>query len=223
MESPAHQLIIAIDREFGSGGREIADIIGSELKLPVYEKNILENLGIHRQKDVQDLYYHDESPRWKLTSRTVRGLTNSNEAALASMEFDFLRDMARKGKSFIVLGHCADEVLKGYPSMVSLFVSAGDDFKIPRIMKEHGLDEEKAIEKMKRHNWKRKNYHNSYCEHKWGDSRNYDLCLRSDMLGTQKSADLLIDYINQKYPDLFEKHASKEEVSHFVPDSKHAG
>lgn len=214
MDIPNHQLIIAIDREFGSGGKEIATLIGEELKLPVYEKNILENLGIRRQKDVQDLYYRDEAPRWKLTSRTVRGLTNSNETALATMEFDFLRDMAKEGKSFIVLGHCAEEVLKEYPSMVALFISADEEFKLPRIMKESGIDREAAIEKMKRHNWKRKNYHNSYCEHKWGDSRNYDICLRSDMLGTKKSAELLIDYINEKYPDLFEHHTNKDEVSH---------
>ncbi|MBF0579232.1 cytidylate kinase-like family protein [Erysipelotrichaceae bacterium RD49] len=210
MEKPTNQLIIAIDREFGSGGKEIATILGRTLQLPVYEKNILQNLGIPDQKDVQDLYYRDESPRWKLTSRTVRGLTNSNEAALAAMEFDFLRDKASNGDSFIILGHCAEEVLKEYPCMAAFFISASDEFKIPRIMAEADLTEEEAIAKMKRHNWKRKNYHNSYCENKWGSSKNYDLCLRSDKLGTERSAYLLIDFVAEKYPNLFDYHVSKE-------------
>lgn len=204
-----HQLIISIDREFGSGGREIADIIGKRLRLPVYEKNILENLGLPRHQDVQDLYYCDEAPRWRLTSRTVRGMTNSNEATLASLEFEFLRNNAKEGNSFIVLGHCAEEVLKEYPTLVSFFVSASEDFKLPRIMKEHHLTLEEARSMMKAHNKKRKNYHNSYCDHKWGDSRNYDICLRSDMLGCKKSADILIDYIEEKYPDLFDHHVNK--------------
>lgn len=208
-ETPNHQLIIAIDREFGSGGKEIATLIGERLKLPVFEKNILQSLGIANQKDVQDLYYRDESPRWKLTSRTVKGLTNSNEAALAAMEFDFLRDKARNGDSFIILGHCAEEVLKEYPCMVAFFVSADEEFKLPRIMAEHGLSREDAVAMMKRHNWKRKNYHNSYCEHKWGSSENYDLCIRSDKLGTQRSADLLIKFIAEKYPDIFDHHVNK--------------
>lgn len=201
MEKNPLQLIVAIDREFGSGGREIADIIGKRLNLPVYEKNILDNLGIHRQEDVEDLYYRDESPRWKIASRTVRGLTNSNEASLAAMEFDFLRNLASQGKSFIVLGHCAEEVLREYPRMIALFVSASDEFKIPRIMKEHGIDEAEAYAKMKRHNRKRKSYHNSYCRRKWGDSGNYDICIRSDELGTEQTADLLFDYIRRKFPD----------------------
>ncbi len=204
-----NQLIISIDREFGSGGREIADILGKRLKLPVYEKNILENLGLPRQQDVQDLYYCDESPRWKLTSRTVRGLTNSNEAALATLEFDFLRNKAKAGDSFIILGHCAEEVLKEYPSMVSFFISADEAFKLPRIMKEHGVNLDSAKTMMRAHNKKRKNYHNSYCELKWGDSRNYDICLRSDMLGCDRSATLLIDYIEEKLPELFNHHINK--------------
>ncbi len=202
MEPVNNQLILTIEREFGSGGREIADIIGKRLNIPVFEKNILENLGLPDHKDVEDLYYRDEAPRWKLTSRTVRGLTNSNEAALAAMEFDFLQKLADQGKSFIIIGHCSDEVLKDYDCMSSFFVSATTEFKIPRIMAEHHVEREEALQKMKRHDYKRKTYHNSYCEHKWGDSRYFDLCLHSDTIGTQKSADLILDYISQKYPKL---------------------
>lgn len=212
MDTPSNQLILAIDREFGSGGREIADLIGEHFGLPVYEKNILQNLGIRRQKDVEDLYYRDESPRWKFASRTVKGLTNSNESALAAMEFDFLRKIAGEGRSFIVLGHCAEEVLSEHPNLITLFVSAGDDFKIPRIMKENGITREEAFAKMKRHNRKRKTYHNSYCEHKWGDARNYDLTIRSDRLGTEGTAKFLTDYILQRIPDLKGQESAEEET-----------
>lgn len=199
MDNLPAQLIICISREFGSGGRAIADILGAQLNIPVYEKNLLENLGIHRQEDVEDLYYRDEAPRWKIASRTVRGLTNSNEEALAALEFDFLRQMADNGDSFIVLGHCAEEVLKEYPCVITIFVSADENFKLERIMKESNIDREAAIKKMKRHNWKRKNYHNSYCTYKWGDSRNYMMCLKSSELGVEKTAQFIEDFIRLKY------------------------
>lgn len=212
------QIILAIDREFGSGGREIADLLGHYFGLPVYEKNILQNLGIRHQKDVEDLYYRDESPRWKFASRTVKGLTNSNEYALAAMEFDFLRKIASEGKSFIVLGHCAEEVLAEYPSLVTLFISADEAFKIPRIMKEHDVDREEAYAKMKRHNRKRKTYHNSYCEHKWGDARNYDMTIRSDKMGPFETAKFLVDYLEARIPEIKNRERAEELVP--LPEKK---
>lgn len=192
------QLILVIDREFASGGREIADRLSAVYGIPVYEKNILNELNLPGVKDVEDLYSVDEAPRWKLASRTVRGLTNSNEHALAKMEFDFIRKMADEGKSFILIGHCGEELLKENPNMISLFVSADPAFKIERIKRDWGLDDEEAYAKMKRHDRKRKYYHNSYARHKWGDSRCYDLCIHSSELGTENSAKLIENYISMK-------------------------
>lgn len=198
MDNPK-QLIISISREFGSGGRDTADLLAKRYNIPVYEKNILQNLGLPRTQDVEDLYYCDESPRWKLTSRTVRGFTNSNEAALAAMEFDFLQKEAKAGKSFIVMGHCSEEVLKEYPGLVTIFISSDIPDKVKRICRKEGITEEEAYNKMKRHDRKRKSYHNSYCPHKWGDSRYYELCIRTSELGVEETADFIADYIERKF------------------------
>ena len=196
MTTPENQLIIAISREFGSGGKEIAALLSRTYGIPVYEKNILAKLGISREEDTSKFSSMDESPRWLIASRTVRGLTNSNEDMLAAMQFQFLEDEAAAGHSFIVLGHCAEEVLKGNPFLVTIFISADKEFKIPRIMEEHDLDRKEAIRMMKKHNRNRKAYHNYYCEHAWGDSRFYDLCLKTDVLGTRYCAVLIQDYIH---------------------------
>lgn len=196
MSTPENQLIIAISREFGSGGKEIALMLGKTYGIPVYEKNILSQLGISRQEDMDALKALDETPRWLIASRTVRGLTNSNEEMLAAMQFQFLRDEAEAGHSFIVLGHCAEEILRDNPALVTIFISADRKFKIPRIMEEHHLSEPEAVKMMKKHNKNRKAYHNYYCNNPWGDSRYYDLCLRSDVLGTKYCAVLIQDYIH---------------------------
>jgi cytidylate kinase len=199
MERKDCQIIVAISREFGSGGREIADLLSEKMQIPVYEKNLLQNLGIARTQDVEDLYYRDEMPRWKLTSRTVRGLTNSNEDSLAAMEFDLLRSMASEGQSFIVLGHCAEEVLRDKECLVTVFVSADEDWKLERIQKMFDIDRDHAFKKMKRHNIKRKSYHNSYCNQKWGDSRYYDMCIRSSVTGCKNTADVILEFIEKKF------------------------
>ena len=192
------QIIIAIGREFGSGGKEIAGYLSAVLDIPVYEKNILEAIGIKSHGDIQALQALDEAPRSLLRSRTIKGYTNSNEDAVAAMQFQFLEDQARAGKSFIVLGHCAEEVLKEFPALVTIFISAEEEFKIERTMKERNCTREEAKKVMKRHDKKRKSYHNYYCSHKWGDSRFFELCLRSDILGTKASAAFLLAYLQER-------------------------
>ena len=148
--------------------------------------------------DGEDLYVTRSEPRILSKSRMVRGLTNKNEEVLALMEFDFLKEQADQGKSLVVLGHWAEEVLKGNPNLTTFFISADPRFKIPRIMKEHGLNEVEAAKMMKKHNKKRKSYHNYYCSHSWGDSRYYEMCLRSDKLGTVRTAALMSSYLDAK-------------------------
>lgn len=189
----SQQIIIAIDREFASGGKAIAEILAQKLDLPIYDHNIVEILkqeGSILAKGFLDL---DESPRKKLFSRTVRGMTNSNESGLAQMEFDFLKRKAAEGESFIVMGHCANEILKDYPTLISLFISANKEFKYDRAVSIEKIPEDEAVAFIKRKNKERKSYHNSHCDSKWGDSRNYDLCLKSDFLGIDLSAKLIIE------------------------------
>lgn len=187
------QIIFAIDREYASGGREIAEILSKELNLPIYDHNIVELLKQDGSIQTKGFLALDESPRNKLFSRTVRGMTNSNESGLASMQFEFLKRKASEGESFIVLGHCANEILKEYPNMISLFVSAGKKFKYERAVHVENIPADEAVAFIKKKNKERKTYHNSHCDSKWGDSRNYDLCLKSDFLGIKRSARLILD------------------------------
>ncbi|HAM31756.1 MAG TPA: cytidylate kinase-like family protein, partial [Erysipelotrichaceae bacterium] len=116
-------MIVTISREFGSGGQDIARALAAHYHVPLYDENMLSEIGIHESYDIDQLNQYDEAPRWMIRSRTVRGLTNSNIDNIAMKEFDFLRERARVGKSFIVLGHCGESILKEY-GPVSIFVNA---------------------------------------------------------------------------------------------------
>ena len=111
----SQQLIIAIGREFGSGGHDIARQLAKKFDLPVYDRNLLAEVARARGMDARKLEQYDELPHNKLMFRTVNGFNSSPEANVAEMQFSFLREKAGNGESFVVVGRCGDEILKGAP------------------------------------------------------------------------------------------------------------
>ena len=122
----AKQQIISISREYGTGGREIAQKIAQDLGLQLYDRNMLEEIAQEKNIKPEMLESVDEKPRNRLLSRRVKGHSNSMEENLAQMQFDFLRKRADSGESFVVLGRCSETVLKDREGLVSIFV-VGDE------------------------------------------------------------------------------------------------
>lgn len=194
----SEQLIISIGREFGSGGRAIAEALAQRFSLPLYEENMLNAIAEHQGFDPEQLSPYDETPTNRLIFRTVNGFNNAPSDALAHLQFQFLRNRAQTGESFVVLGRCSEEILKDYPSLISIFVLADIGFKVERILERGAASRDEALALMATQDRKRKYYHNQYCRGKWGDSRNYDLCVKSSRLGIPATVDLLESYIKQR-------------------------
>lgn len=189
------QIIISIGREYGSGGHEIAEKLAERLQIPIYDRNLLDRMAEEKSMDGEKLRKYDEAPRKLLLSRTVRGYSNSPEENIAHMQFDFIKEKAEKGESFVVVGRCSDDLLKPYEGLISIFILGDKEEKVQRIMRVRNMTEEEAKAAIYRHDKKRKSYHNYYCKGKWGDSRSYDICVNSSKLGTEKTVDMLEDYI----------------------------
>ena len=192
------QMIIAIGREFGSGGRQITKELACRFHLPVYDKSILEEIAVEHGLNAELLRRYDEKPRNFFNFRRVRGFSNSPEENVAQLQARFLQARADAGESFIVLGRCGEEVLRDYENMISIFILADIAFKKRRTMEHDNTPEEAALELMNRKDLSRKYYHNQYCKGKWGDSRNYDLCVNSARLGIEGTTDMLEAYINAR-------------------------
>ena len=192
------QLIIAVSREFGSGGHCIAEELARRFELPLYDRNLLKEIADEKNVDSSNLEKYDELPKSHLFSRTVRGFSNSPEEQVANMQFDFLRKKAEEGESFVIVGRCAETILKGNPGLITIFVLGDMDAKINRIAGLHLISRAEAERMIWRHDRKRKAYHNHYCEMKWGDSRNYDLCINSNKLGIERTTDTLEQYIRER-------------------------
>lgn len=192
------QLIISIGREYGSGGHEIAEKLASKLDLPLYDRNMLEEIALDKNVDHSELQKYDESPKKTLLSRTVRGLSASNEQNIANMQFDYLKQKASQGKSFVVVGRCAETVLKGNDSLISIFIIGDMENRINRIAKLRNMTIDEAKSAVNRHDKTRKAYHNSYSDMKWGDSRNYDITINSSKIDLDEIVEMLLSYIDKR-------------------------
>lgn len=192
------QLIISIGREFGSGGHVIAEQLAKRFDLPLYDNNILCHIAEEKEVDHASLKKYDEKPKNKLLYRKVSGHSNSPEENIANLQFEYIQKLAESGKSFVIVGRCAETKLRDFSGLVAIFILAKKEYKIKRVMEKYNLSAEAAKQRMKREDWNHKSYHNYYCKMKWGDSRNYDLCVDSSKLDIEGTVDFLADYINRR-------------------------
>ena len=192
------QLIISVGREYGSGGHEIAEKLAKHYNIQLLDHNLLDEIAAKKNVKMDHLRTLDEKHKNPLSSRTVRGYSSSPEENLLYLQFDYLRDKADAGESFVIVGRCSETILKQYDSMVSIFILADRDKRTERIMRLYHLTESQAVKKIREKDTNRRRYHNSFCDGKWGDCRNYDLSLNSSKLGIDGSVKLLINYIDSK-------------------------
>ena len=192
------QTIISISREYGSAGHEIGRKIAGDLGLKFYDRSLLDEIATEKNMDVSVLQKYDEQPRNVILSRRVGNHTNSPEEIIAEFQFDFIRKKAEEGGSFVIVGRCAETVLKDFDGLISIFITGERQHKIKRVMDYFGISENEAILKMARHDRKRKQYHNRHSDAKWGDSRLYDLCINSSPLGIDGTIRVLENYIRER-------------------------
>ena len=192
------QLLIAIGREFGSGGHEIAEKLSQRLGIKLYDRNLVEEMSLAKGYDGRAMEKYDEKPVNLLFSKNINGYSNSIEKQVAENQFAYLKGLAEKGESFVIVGRCAETVLKAYPQMISIFILGDEAVKQQRVKEIYKLSASEALTKMKRHDKKRKAYHNYYCDGKWGDSRTYDLTINSSRLGIDETVEILVNYIQKR-------------------------
>lgn len=195
------QLIISIGREFGSAGHVIAQKLAEHYKIPLLDSNLLEEAALEKNMDAGQLQHLDEKHKKYGLYRTVRGFSSHPEDNVAFMQFDYLRKKASRGDSFVVVGRCSEDILKEYKSMISIFILGDPECKKARIKDLYHLSDFQAAKLIKEEDTRRKRYHNSYCEGKWGDSRSYDLSINSSKGGLMNTIKILIDYIDMRRND----------------------
>jgi len=201
----AGNLVITIGRQFGSGGRQVGKLLAEKLGIPYYDKELLavaaKDSGI-----CQEMFeHHDEKPTRSLLFSLVTGMQMHTDASAMYMDmplnhkiflaqFDAIRTVAAKGPCVIV-GRCADYVLRDKPNAVSFFIKAGMEQRMNRAVDLYNVDPQKAEETVRKADKQRASYYNYYATANWGDVNNYDLCVDTGELGIEGTVELLCTYL----------------------------
>lgn len=192
------QMIISISREYGANGHYIADKLAEKYNLPVYDSHMIEYIAKEKNLDLDNLKKYDEKMKNRLFSRTVDGFSSSPEDNIAQMQFDFLREKAAAGESFVVVGRCANSVLKDNPNLIKIFITGDMDVKAKRISELFNVTIKEAEAMIVKNNKKRKQYHNYYSKEKWGDSRYYELTVNTSKIGAHKAFEIVDAYVQSR-------------------------
>ena len=206
---------IVIDREYGSGGREVARILSEKLGMEFYDGNLLVLAGKEHGSDLGTLQTYDETGVGSLLhdlslvrnsgfGNTVYG-TTVNEAPFQvySAQSRLVQQLVAKGPA-IFLGRCTGQILKtdARVPFVHAFVYASNmQDRINRVREVDGVEASRIEAYIKRRDNQRKNYNKFFTDKTWGDRENYDLMLNTSTLGYEAAAEAIIGVMNAKSDD----------------------
>ena len=192
------QIIVTISREYGSGGRYIGRLIADKLGIKLYDKDfvikVAEETGLS-----QEYIEQNEQKRTALAPLNNGYYSEYNNAdELFAKESELIKEIAHN-ESCVIIGRCADNILKDNNNVVKVFVYSNMNDKIKRATTYYGIDnEEKAKKEIERIDKQRENHYKYYTGNEWKDFTNYDICINSDALGVEKSAELICKIIKEK-------------------------
>lgn len=196
-ETLKDKITITISREYGSGGRYIGQLVADKLGIKLYDKEFVENLAV--ETGLTEEYIENNEQKRNaldaLNSGYYFGMNNSDE--LFIKESELIKEIANK-ESCVIIGRCADFILKDNSNVIKVFVYSNMEDEVKRATKFYGLDEKNAKKEIKRINKLRASHYKYYTEKEWKDNSNYDICINSDVLGVEKSAELICNLIEEK-------------------------
>lgn len=197
--------IITISREFGSGGRLIGRRLAEKLDVPYYDKELLDRIaeesGFCREMMEDAERKAKNSFLYSLASAMGTGESGPESLSLNERfflaQFDTIKEIADEG-SCVIVGRCADYILRGMPEATNVFVYAEEADKIKRAVQEYGVPENSVKKMMKDTDKARANYYNYHTGRKWGKPINYHLSIDSGYLEIEDIVDLIIRYTEMK-------------------------
>lgn len=197
--------VITIAREFGSGGREIGKRLAERFNIPFYDKELIDMAAHEAGVGVDYVASREQNiPSSLLYEMVMQDFTAplekslSRDDALFVVQSRIVRKLAAQG-SCVIIGRCADYVLRDYPHCFKVFVHADYESKLERVVSEYHESREQAIEDLSRVDHGRANHYKTYTGGVWNDASNYDLSLDSGMLGVDGCVRMIEEIIRKKF------------------------
>ena len=191
-------IIITIGRQFGSGGKSVADALGRKLGIPVYDSELITKAAQDSGFSAELFVERDEKRRFFSLSKIFTNTYSDTEDymsdnGLFKMQSDTIRRIAEQG-SAIIVGRCSDYILRDLDNVVDVFLTSPVEVRAERVAERLGISKEKAEELIEKKDNGRAEYYNYYTFGNWGHATTYDICLDSSLLGIEGTADFIIDF-----------------------------
>ena len=194
--------VITISRQYGSGGREIGKKLADQLGIPFYDNEIISRAA----KDTGFSEAAFESVEDKATNSLLYSIAmgmnvfTSQDTGFAGLSLDdriflaqsnVIRKVAEEG-ACVIVGRCADYVLKDRKDCLNVFIYADKGFRAERIVKQYGESNIEPEKRLADKDKKRKLNYKYFTERDWGRRENYHLSIDSGFLGIEKAVALIV-------------------------------
>lgn len=199
--------VITISRQYGSGGREIGQKLAERYKIPFYDNELITRAAKESGFAEETFARAEDKATNSLLYSLAMGINvyGNQDFGFAGLSLDdriflaqsdVIRKVADEGPCVIV-GRCADYVLKEYQNICNIFVHASLDYRLKRVVEQYGENEKKAGEVIIKNDKSRSNYYNYHVGEKWTNLTNYDLVIRSDFSGIDKAVESICTYLGK--------------------------
>lgn len=200
------KLVITIARGYGSGGRTLAKELSKELGLPMYDREILRfaseqsgiNEGLFGQLDekVKKIFKSKRGAYKGMPLPPEDSAFTSNDN-LFELQAEVIKSIANT-ESCILVGRCADYILKDRDDVLSLYFYASEEDCLERLKKQVSGTEKELLKRMHDIDKHRAEYYKYYTGRDWNDARNYDFCLNTAAMDYDKLIEVVKEYIKIK-------------------------
>lgn len=199
----AKKIIITIARQYGSGGREIGERVAEGLGIPIYDKELITDAAAKGSLNAEVIKNADESAANSLLYTLAMGSNVLGTTMhfgykmplndkLFILQSEVIKERAADG-SCVIIGRCADYVLRDEPNVLRLFIYGDLDHREERVKLRHPeLKSSQIIDVINKTDKRRSSYYNFYTGNKWGKYDNYDMAINSSTLGIEGTAQLII-------------------------------
>lgn len=200
--------IITIGRQTGSGGHEIAELLAEKLSIPLHDRNVVEEamkeLELENAEDVDEKLVVDYFAKFAKGYHAIFGKgklyhmmpQTEEEPTISEKMFEvqsrIIKKLAEAGPCIIV-GRCADHVLKERDDVLSVFITAEEEQRVQRMMERRELTHERAVNAVEFADRDRAKYYQAYAKQKWGAPDSYDITVSSTRLGIEGVVDLIAE------------------------------
>lgn len=197
--------IVTITRQYGSGGHDIGKLLAEKLGVAFYDKELISLAAKESGISPEVFAQADEKMSNSLLYTLSTGLYNYGNGFSAMgdlpmndklyiLQHKIIKEKAEK-ENFVVVGRCADYILREYENVVKVFIYADLASRVKRAVARHDIEPARARQAVLKADKNRANYYSFYSGQKWGNPENYDLCLNSTRLSEEQAAQVILDYL----------------------------